>query len=79
MIEFGDFCSNSNDIDFSEEVKNVNQPESVKNKLNDESVEVQKLLSSFGCKNPVSPECEAQPSSFKQKFQPEDAHTRVRI
>ena len=44
----------------------------LKNKLDDESVDVQKFLNSFGCKDPVSPFMEAQPSSFKKKSRLED-------
>ena len=42
-------------------------------KLNDESVEVEKFLNSFDCKDPVTSEWEAEPPSFKKKSQPEDA------
>ena len=41
-------------------------------KLLDESEEVQKLLESFCCKYPVTPDSESQPSSFKVKTGPED-------
>ena len=42
-------------------------------KLDDESVEVEKFLNSFDCKDPVTSEWEAEPPSFKKKSQPEDA------
>ena len=44
----------------------------IKKRLSDESIEVETFLKSFGCKDPVYPVCEAQPSSFKKKTGVED-------
>ena len=48
-------------------------------KLLDESEEVQKLLESFCCKYPVTPDSESQPSSFKVKSRPEDEELDRRV
>ena len=46
---------------FQDSIFVVNKLNRFKNRLTDECIEVQKLLISLGCKDPVSPECEAQP------------------